>query len=186
MNTLQLLRANRAFPVPAVGVYPADRIPLRWPRPYALIINTDNHDRPGVHWVAVYLNKNGHAIFFDSYGMPPSVSHHHQRIRKNSTRFGWNTKRLQSFNSTVCGQYCVMFLYFMSHGYTLDHFYNLFSNNYKLNDNFVRQFFKKISNNRIINKKKKRRRNHNFILKGNDRKDEKFCIQSCRSKYSVM
>ena len=70
MNTLQLLRAVKTLPVTATDVFPADRIPIMWPRPHALIMNADNHDQPGVHWAAVFLKKEGNAIYFDSYGLP--------------------------------------------------------------------------------------------------------------------
>ena len=144
MNTLQLLRAIKTLPVTATGVFPADRIPVRWPRPYCLIANTDNRDKPGVQWIAVYLNDHGNAIYFDSYGLPPLVRHHNQRIRTNSNTYKWNSKRLQSFNSTVCGQYCLMFLYYMSYGYSLENFCNVFSDDCKSNDKIP-----KFRNNRM-------------------------------------
>lgn len=155
---------------------------MSWPRPYALIVNTDNHDKPGLHWVAVYLNNYGEAIYFDSYGVPPLVNSHHQRIRKNAKKYSWNTKRLQSFNSTVCGQYCVMFLYYMSHGYSLENFCNLFSDNYKYNDNLARKFYGKISKSKMHRYNK----NQNYVLNGNGRNCKRLCIQSCRPKFSVL
>ena len=163
-----------------MGVFPADRIPMRWPKPYALIIiNTDNHDKPGVHWVAIYLNQEGKAVYFDSYGIPVMIHHHHQRLRKNAKQFIWNTKRLQSFNSTVCGHYCVMFLYYMSHGYTLENFCNIFSDNYKCNDGIVKKFLNKITRKKMRHYKKLNK----YILKGNGR--NRLCIHSCKPKFYV-
>jgi hypothetical protein len=38
---------------------------------YGLIVNTDPHNKPGSHWVAIYGDGDGHTEFFDSYGKPP-------------------------------------------------------------------------------------------------------------------
>lgn len=53
------------------GVYPRDLIPHQL-RPYekAIVVNTDPHDRPGMHWVCLYLN-TPIIEYFDSYGLPP-------------------------------------------------------------------------------------------------------------------
>merc|ERR1711963_1268538 len=37
----------------------------------ALVFNLDPHPLPGSHWVAVYLDFNGSAEYFDSMGLPP-------------------------------------------------------------------------------------------------------------------
>lgn len=165
-----------------MGVFPADHIPMRWPRPYALIANTDNHDKPGTHWIAVYLTNNGNAIYFDSYGLPPIVHQHHQRVTMNSRNYKWNTKRLQSFNSSVCGQYCVMFLHYMSRGYSLEKFCNLFSNDCKNNDMIVQNFYSKVARNSVKRHKPK----NNYVLKGYGKKCKTLCIQSCRPEFSKL
>lgn len=147
MNTLQLLKGLKGVAAPSTGVYPADRIPIRWPRPFAMIANTDNHNQSGTHWIAMYLVKNGYGVYLDSFGQPPMIRHHHHRLRLNSKNFVWNKKSLQSFNSTVCGHYCLMFLHYMCRGYSLQSFCDLFADNYFANDNIVRKFQKKIMKN---------------------------------------
>ena len=140
---------------------------MKWPRPCALIANTDNHDKPGVHWVAVFLNQQGHAVYFDSYGLPPQVPQHLQRVRMNCKIYKWNTKRLQSFNSLVCGQYCLMFLYYMSHGYTMEKFCSMFSDNCTNNDKIARHFYNNYSRYKVKNRKIN---NNNYVLKGYGKK----------------
>ena len=46
------------------GVFPVDQLPSVCNGMY--VINTDEQDKPGDHWLAVY-NKE----YFDSYGYPP-------------------------------------------------------------------------------------------------------------------
>ena len=45
-----------SFRISLWGVYPRDLIPHRL-RPYekAIVVNTDPHDRPGTHWVCLYV-----------------------------------------------------------------------------------------------------------------------------------
>jgi hypothetical protein len=54
-----------------LGVYPSDLLPLtNMPKNSALVFNTDPQDKPGQHWIAVYVDKGGKGEYFDSYGLP--------------------------------------------------------------------------------------------------------------------
>jgi hypothetical protein len=122
-------------------VYPADGIPLRWSRPAAIIANTDDHTQPGQHWVAFYNDGSGNGVYFDSYGVAPIVPHHVRRLRRNCPRYRFNARQLQSAFSDVCGQFCVMFLYYMHSGYTLEQFVGIFSDDYARNDRMAAAFY---------------------------------------------
>ena len=39
--------------------------------PSAYVFNLDPSYKPGVHWVAVYIDRKGHNEYFDSFGRPP-------------------------------------------------------------------------------------------------------------------
>lgn len=151
---------------------------MRWTPPAAIVANTDPHSQPGSHWVAMYLDNDGHCVYFDSYGVPPGIPQHLNRIRKNSRSYTWNTRHLQSFGSKVCGQYCIMFLHYMARGYTLQQFCKMFSNNQDHNDRIVARFHQRICGirrkNKIIN--------NNNIHNGSG----KLVIQSCRPKFIRM
>ncbi|XP_011858853.1 PREDICTED: uncharacterized protein LOC105556375 [Vollenhovia emeryi] len=71
MNSLEILQALGHLRVRYAGVYPADRLPRVWTRSTAIVANTDNHDQPGRHWVAFYVDEHGTGTYFDSYGLPP-------------------------------------------------------------------------------------------------------------------
>lgn len=92
------------------GVYPRDLIPHQL-RPYkkTIVVNTDPHDRPGMHWVCLYLN-TPIIEYFDSYGLPPL--HHEIRdfIARHAQQWDYNRNRYQEYSTDICGQYCVYYL----------------------------------------------------------------------------
>ena len=84
----------------------------------AYIINTDNSDKPGEHWVALYF-KDDKAIYFDSYGQPPLEDYILPFIQRNTTTGRETTEMLQSPWSKVCGMYCIYILHQLSRGLDL-------------------------------------------------------------------
>lgn len=155
MNSIQLTKALTGMKCKTRGVFPADRIPRVWNKPAAIIANTDDHTKPGAHWVAIYASKNGDGVYFDSYGRPPHLQQYTNRLRINCKRFEWNQQPMQSFSSAVCGQYCIMFLHYMCRGMSLKKFCKMFTDNRKKNDKIVSKFYKKFE-------KKKRKNSNNF------------------------
>ena len=103
MNSLQLQQALRHIPAQTLGVFPANKIPIMLTRPCALVANVDESHKPGSHWVAIYIDKHGHGVFFDNYGLPPSVPHHINRLRRNCVVYDWNMQQLQCLDSTCVG-----------------------------------------------------------------------------------
>ena len=48
------------------GVFSSDRLPTK---PRLLVCNTDPSDESGEHWIAIYVDDDGHyAEYFDSLG----------------------------------------------------------------------------------------------------------------------
>ena len=152
MDSLQILKSLSKIHSHTVGVFPADQIPRVWMRPAAFIVNTDDHTKSGTHWVAIYIDKCSNALYFDSFGLPPFVPDHINRLRKNCKKIRWNNVRLQSDFSDVCGQYCIMFLRYMSEGLGYHKFIENFSENLDKNDEIVRRYVgcKKRSNKSFI------------------------------------
>ncbi|KAK3741851.1 hypothetical protein QZH41_018850 [Actinostola sp. cb2023] len=70
-----LVRTDRRLHPSFLGVFPADRLPSTRRPGTGLIANTDLSDQPGTHWVAMYLDDDGQAEFFDSYGQTPHSYH---------------------------------------------------------------------------------------------------------------
>ena len=98
--------------------------------PAAYIVNTDEHDEPGQHWVAVYFPVSTEAEFFDSYGHAPLYFDQRLADFVQKKNVVYNTKRLQGPLSIVCGQYCLFYIMHRSRGIAPDvllHALNLYN-----------------------------------------------------------
>ena len=98
-----------------LGVFTRDQLPpldRSQHRPFALVVNTDPADKPGAHWLAFFAIASEPLEMFDSYGLPPdmhSLAHVAPRIYSLSYSY-------QSLDSSVCGHYCLFFLFNRAHG----------------------------------------------------------------------
>ena len=93
----------------------------------AYIINLDEHQDIGTHWVALYVN-NKTATYFDSFG----VEHISKEIMKfigSNKKITNNIYRIQAYDSIMCGYFCVGFINFMFNGNSLTDYTSLFSPN---------------------------------------------------------
>ena len=92
------------------GVFPFDLLPKRQLGAY--VINLDDHDEPGSHWVAVY--DDGKMVeYFDSYGQPPTC------LNFLGQTFQFSTVTLQPLLSQACGYYCCYFLIHRIQGFSM-------------------------------------------------------------------
>ena len=107
------------------GCYAIDRLPNRHgstplPRRSAYVINYDEHDQPGSHWVAVFCDEAGRIDFFDSAGEPPLEDtrlHNFLGLRldgrggaRQPPSVNFNPVQLQRNLSNACGFYSVYFI----------------------------------------------------------------------------
>lgn len=131
------------------GVFASDRLP--WPpvrdRPQGYIVNTDPHDRPGKHWLAVWTEAeeeeceimDSYALPLETYGSVPLerwIGHHWPTMKTNR-------QSLQAVTSWTCGHYALMYLCQKSQGKTLSEFLSLFSpHDYVQNDHRVSVWFR--------------------------------------------
>ena len=93
----------------------------------AYIINLDEYQDIGAHWVALYVN-NKTATYFDSFG----VEHISKEIMKfigSNKKITNNIYRIQAYDSIMCGYFCVGFINFMFNGNSLTDYTSLFSPN---------------------------------------------------------
>ena len=107
------------------GVFSRDNLPNSI-KNGAYVINLDEYDDIGTHWVALYVN-NKTIIYFDSF--PREIMKFIAR-KKIIT----NIYRTQAYDSIMCG-------YFYN-GKSLTDYTNLFSpNNLKKNDDIILKYF---------------------------------------------
>lgn len=150
MNTLEIwntLASNKYTKNYFIGVYPLDRIPkIIKNKPALLIVNHDKSNSPGSHWVAIYLPVKGSPEYFDSFGIEPLHKEFLKFFKKNKyTRVLYNKTQLQDFVSTVCGQYCCVYLLHKAKNITLKSFIesNFKRGNFRQNDKKVETLFRR-------------------------------------------
>ena len=91
------------------GVFSRDNLP-NIIKNGAYVINLDEYDDIGTHWIALYVN-NKAVTYFDSFGA--------EHIPKEIVKFIGNKNiitniyRIQAYDSIMCGYFCIGFINFM-------------------------------------------------------------------------
>ena len=147
MNTDELEAAVHSDPVlnPVFGgVYPVDLLPMttKLPSVQAFIGNSDPSGSPGTHWYATYFTPK-QCDWWDSYGFPPDVYGLRRFCTQGRRRLVYNTKTIQAYDSDVCGQHCLFFLWHRVRGKTLQEIERMMSNDVRWNDKNVRTFVRR-------------------------------------------
>ena len=83
-----------------------------------IIFNLDPHDKPGSHWVSMFISvPKKELYYFDSYGDPtPSrIKKLAKRIQDQSVKFGKEFKFYENpvrhqYSNSECGMYCLYFI----------------------------------------------------------------------------
>lgn len=103
-----------------------------------IVVNLDPSYLPGSHWVALRLAASKKIIteYFDSYGRDPN-----EAIQSYlGVNYIAQSKQLQSATSTICGQWCMYYIWFRCRGYTLTEIVAQFKNlKAKENDKIVNE-----------------------------------------------
>lgn len=128
-----------------LGVFPIDLIPARALKfPCCLVINTKPSTHPGEHWVCVVKTHDNRGIYFDSYGNSTFNLPEIGELFDGCVDWSFNSTRLQSQYSTVCGQYTIFVITHLARGYTLKHITTLINDCGDLyaNDAFIFNYIK--------------------------------------------
>lgn len=144
MNTLQIYDIIKKDPICSrffLGVFSRDQLPKKlYNFPCSFIVNTDNQNEPGEHWLAIYYDEKQHATFFDPYGLEPSLYGFETYLNNTSKSWTYNSTRIQSYFSLLCGQICVFFIYLMSKKLSLNYISRLFTKDYEKNEKVILNF----------------------------------------------
>jgi hypothetical protein len=134
MDTLQINHAliSRSDIPPGVfrGTFAINQVPISQIKdaPSAAIINTAPSSSEGEHWIALYHGPDKTVELFDSLG---SVSIHQAPVESLLQSVGsnivHNQQRLQSDCSSVCGEYCILYLYCRLSGMLSETFFKKFT-----------------------------------------------------------
>ena len=111
-------------------------------------MNTNPHDQPGQHWLALCTDRNVCEVL-DSYALPleryEQATPLREWIVKHWKYVVTNCKSLQAVNSKSCGDYALLYLKAKARGRTLQDFLNDFSDyDYVSNDHNVGQRVKQL------------------------------------------
>ena len=89
-------------------VYSRNKLPKI--KDVSYVINLDEYESIGTHWIALYVNDHN-VTFFDSIG----VEHIPKEIRKfiENKNIIANIYRIQAWDSIMCGYLCIGFIDFM-------------------------------------------------------------------------
>ena len=121
------------------GVFSRDTLPKKI-KDGAYVINLDEYEDIGTHWIALFCEKNG-IVYFDSFG----VEHIPEEIKKfiGNKNINANIFRIQANNSVMYGYFCIGFIDFMLANKKLTDFTNLFSPyDFDKNDQIILSYFK--------------------------------------------
>jgi hypothetical protein len=91
-----------------IGVFMNDNLPKQKLKEISFVMNFQNSDENGTHWVAAILHKNK-KYYFDPYGceIPDSIR---KLLGSNIIRSEY---QIQNFNTYSCGEFCVILIYLL-------------------------------------------------------------------------
>ena len=95
----------------------------------------------GTHWTALVIRGN-QALFFDSFGIWPSMEIREFVQRRPKSHMAFITKEIQDLRSSQCGLFCLGYLLTIHRGYPVEDFLSLFSSeDTKGNDKVIKRMF---------------------------------------------
>ena len=130
------------------GVFSRDNLPNSI-KNGAYVINLDEYCDIGTHWVALYVN-NKTVTYFDSFGVehiPKEImkficNEQSSSAKARNKKIITNIYRIQSYDSIMCGYFCIGFINFMFNVNSLTDYTSLFSpNDFKKNDDIILKYF---------------------------------------------
>lgn len=137
-------------------VYPIDKLPDKADIRYNcngesfLVVNLDPSYKSGSHWVALCISPAEYIAdeYFDSYGLPPC-----KKIKEYlDERYLFSKKQLQSFTSTVCGQWCIFYIWKRCQGFRFGEILAMFKNS---TPNENDEYINKAVNQHFVGRKQK-------------------------------
>ena len=119
------------------GIYSRDNLPKTM-KNGSYVINLDEYEDVGTHWIALYVKNNG-VTYFDSFGVEHVIMHPNIERKNIKT----NIFIIHADNSIMCGYFCIGFIDFMFAEKSLIDFTSLFSPyDLKKNDDIIVSYFK--------------------------------------------
>lgn len=86
-----------------------NKMPKKCKKKECGVINLDNADGSGTHWVA-YFKYNKNVYYFDSFGNLRPPKEFIDFVDGTDSNIFFNYKQYQDYNTVYCGHLCLMFL----------------------------------------------------------------------------
>ncbi len=80
-----------------------------------LIINLENSDQNGSHWVLAYVDNN-QKLYYSSFGDPISIEVKNFLYKIDDRPILTSDIQIQDFNESTCGLLCILILYLLNCG----------------------------------------------------------------------
>ena len=110
------------------------------------IINADDEDRGGTHWIAIYNQPNHKfCIYYDSFGMDADKRVIQFMKSSNKPVIGVSIQS-QDENAKSCGYWCIYFLNFMRTKSLSKYLSHIHSIDQTINENMLRKYFNNVLN----------------------------------------
>jgi hypothetical protein len=111
MNSREVLKYGRdiAGRDNFIGVFPLDKVPQHFETGNSFIVNTQTHNLPGEHWLAVYVGEASIRVF-DPMGFYYPAKLVNQLSMGCRKEIIYNRIRFQPPLSNLCGEYCLGWL----------------------------------------------------------------------------
>lgn len=118
------------------GVFASDDLPERKKKFISFVVNIDPKRLPGSHWIGIFFKQNT-ALYFDSYGRPPTNKNILKFLKRNSKKICYNNVCFQDYFSNSCGYFCLYFLWVSSRNLPMQGMSEL---DQKGNEAFIKRF----------------------------------------------
>lgn len=114
--------------------------------PITAIINIQPSNLEGLHWIALFFNKQNNTIeVFDTFGLNYYGKYIEEFAKKHSLHIVSNNNVYQTNTSLLCGYFSIYFLKQRLNGVSFKDFLTLFNaSNLKQNEVMIRKYFSKI------------------------------------------
>ena len=108
LTNIELTKYIKELKIPNFrGIFMRNALPLAPKHTECAIVNLDDLQGPGTHWVA-YKKSGNNVMYFDSFGnlKPPTDLMNYFNVDEVK----YNYRRYQDFGTHICGHLCLKFL----------------------------------------------------------------------------
>ena len=149
VDIARILQKHKSTKGVFIGVFAHDQLPLKYIRQqnWLLVCNASPLESPGTHWFAIYKDSIENIELFDSLGGTPKTYNLEKfMMAQKVKKCVYNSVRIQSLFSSVCGHYAIYYGIHRTDGMSLEAISREFSEtDFITNDNIVNSFYEKLT-----------------------------------------